>query len=778
MKKTINYFTVICAGALAIAGCQKPEMESNAAVSGDRTIITATLSEDGADSKTQMLPGSDADSYKVVWQAGDAIKTNGITSTEINISSANASSATFTFDGGVFDAPYYAVYPTAVASGFENNKYTLTLPEEQAYAGSDKFAPESALMLGYSATSGNVAFKHAMAYIRLTLTSGENPIKSVKLESNNQEALSGSFTAVCTDGIWTMSEGSTASVTLNCGAEGAAIGEKMLIAIPADTYEGGLTVTVTDTKNHYMARKATNSFTAEMGGIYDMAFEFVAQGTVVEGNIDINTVDDWTAFAKAVTGGDTYEGKTITLQSNLTVDTYFEYANGTFEGTFDGNGKTMTANGNKYPLFCIIGKTGIVKNLTTDGKYTEFISYGEAGNATISKINLGLIENCTNNADTEITKYTKSIVFGSIVGQNGGILKGCKNYGNIKVTVAMNENATDAGFYGGGLAAIGHTITGSASNGILNTDANCSPGSFIDCENHGNIEAYTAKDGSEETFAPIKSGFGGICGIVYLDGVTFTGCHNYGNINRKDNGAKTSSYFSSVGGILGRSAATNVPNKTYGAIDANAAENGYKTIFTNCTNSGTLRNYCRHSDSVKPTDSGARKDATGGIVGAICGKSEAAQVINCTNTGTIYTGWAAVSSGVSGGIAGTANNTKFLDCTSTGTVGTESSSNPLGATGGIVGMAIKDVVFDGCKATNNVTMYYASGKTLYWGLCCGIIITSASITKTNKVCSFGGSASVNGTAQNISAENYKTLLTAAAGKVLTYDDANVSYSAN
>ena len=77
MKKTINYFTLICAGALAVAGCQKPEMESNAAVSGDRTIITATLSEDGADSKTQMLPGSDADSYKVVWQAGDAIKTNG-----------------------------------------------------------------------------------------------------------------------------------------------------------------------------------------------------------------------------------------------------------------------------------------------------------------------------------------------------------------------------------------------------------------------------------------------------------------------------------------------------------------------------------------------------------------------------------------------------------------------------------------------------------------------------------------------------------------------------
>ena len=183
MKNTTKYLAVICTGILAIAGCQKPEMDVNESISGDKFVITATLSEEGADTRTQMVPGNDANSYKVEWQAGDAIQTNGKTSTEINISASNASSATFTFDGGVFDAPYYAVYPASAASGFENNKYTVTLPEEQTYAGSDKFAPQSALMLGYSATSGNVAFKHAMAYIRLTLTSGENPIKSVKLES-------------------------------------------------------------------------------------------------------------------------------------------------------------------------------------------------------------------------------------------------------------------------------------------------------------------------------------------------------------------------------------------------------------------------------------------------------------------------------------------------------------------------------------------------------------------------------------------------------------------
>ena len=783
MKKTNKYLAIACTGVLAIAGCQKPEMEDAANAAGQTTVIEATLSDEGIESKTQMTPGADADTYKVEWQAGDAVQMNGNPSTAIAIKE-DASNASFTFEGASFDAPYYAVYPAAAATAFADAAYTLSLPKTQTYVGSDKFSPEASLMLGYSAESGKVAFRHAMAYIRLTLSAGDAPVRSVTFESNNQEAMAGTFKATCTDGAWTLAKetGSVYAVDLVCEGEGAAIGDKMLVAIPAGTYAEGFRIVVKDTQSHYMVKKSTAQFIAEAGGIYDMSFDFVSQGTVVEG--DIYTVSDWTAFAKAVAGGNTYEGQTITLKSDLSVDTYFEYANGTFEGTFDGNGKTMTANGNKWPLFGTIGANSVVKNLTMDGKFTEFANYGEAGNATIAKINLGLIENCTNNADTEITGYTRSIIFGSIAGQNGGTIKGCKNYGNISITVAMSLNANDAGFYGGGLAAIGHTTSGSATNGALNTDASCVPGKFINCENHGDIELYVTKnsDGGN-SYAPLKSGFGGICGVVYLDNVEFSGCHNYGDITRKDimvdnTGPASSQYFSSVGGILGRSAATNVSAKTYGAIDANATTNGYNTIISGCTNNGTIKNYCRHSTGVSTSDSGARKDASGGIVGVICGKSETAQVNDCTNTGSVFTGWPSVSSGVSGGIAGTANNTKFLDCTSTGTVGTESSSNPLGATGGIVGMAFKDVVFDGCKAVNTANMYYASGKTLYWGLCCGIIITSASITKTNKVCTFGGTASVNGTSQNISAENYTTMLTASAGKALTYDVANVSYSAN
>ena len=766
MKKTINYFTVICAGALAIAGCQKPEMESNAAVSGDRTIITATLSEDGADSKTQMLPGSDADSYKVVWQAGDAIKTNGITSTEINISSANASSATFTFDGGVFDAPYYAVYPAAVASGFENNKYTLTLPEEQAYAGSDKFAPESALMLGYSATSGNVAFKHAMAYIRLTLTSGENPIKSVKLESNNQEALSGSFTAVCTDGIWTMSEGSTASVTLNCGAEGAAIGEKMLIAIPADTYEEGLTVTVTDTKNHYMARKATNSFTAEMGGIYDMEFEFVAQGTVVEGNIDINTVDDWTAFATAVTGGDTYEGKTITLQSNLTVDTYFEYANGTFEGTFDGNGKTMTANGNKWPLFATVGTKGVVKNITMDGKYIGFANAGEAGNATIAKFNKGLIQDVTNNSDATGISVTTGVVFASICGHNGGTLERCKNYGDISITYASTGNNA---LYGGGLCALGHTVNGAAAPSALNVDETCTPGQFIDCENHGNITVTTTNG------KPVRQGFGGICGLVYFNGVKFENCTNTGNISRVSNGEASNNFSASIGGILGRSAGWyTTDGGDSGALDTSI--NGFDTEFTNCSNSGILYSYCRHSGGITATGSCARSDGVGGIAGTLIGNAQNTQKVkDCTNTGDVTGGWNAnVNTAALGGLVGIAHYTEISGSRAICNISSKQKEY-MGAAGGLVACVMDAVtVKDNCIAKPTINVYSYTGKPLF----CGLLFGNVKATATVSSASVAGSITANGTAQEITSENYTDFLVASTSNKKLTSPVTTWYSAN
>ena len=748
MKNTYRYLAAICTGILSISGCQKPEMEDIITPADGTVVIEAALSDEGIGTKTQMTPGVDAGTYKVVWQAGDAIQINGNTSTSVSISQSNAGSASFMFEGAQFSVPYYAAYPAATAGSFTEGSYTVTLPAVQTYAGSDRFAPEAALMLGYAETAGTVTFRHAMSYIRLTLTGNGAPVKSVTVESNNQEALAGSFTATCTEGVWTLAqaEGSAFTVTLDCGAQGAAIGEKMLIAVPAGTYAEGLTIVIKNTDSQYQVKKATNPFTAEAGGIYDMSFEFASSGTVVEG--DICTVSDWNAFAKKIAEGDTFKGKTITLRNNLSVDTYFEYAQGTFEGTFDGNGKAMTANGNIWPLFATVGADGVVKNLTMNGKFTEFANTGEAGNATIAKINCGLIQDVTNYSDATGISVTTGVVFASICGQNGGTLERCKNYGDISVTYASSGNNA---LYGGGLCALGHTVSGPPTATALNVNDTCSPGQFIDCENHGNI-TVTATNGK-----PVRQGFGGICGLVYLNGVKFNGCKNTGNISRISNGEASNNYSASVGGILGRSAAWyRDGNGDSGALDTSVM--GFDTEITNCSNSGTLYCYCRHSGGISATGSCARTDGIGGIAGTLIGNSENIQKItNCTNTGDVTGGWNAnVNTAALGGLAGIANYTEI----SGGSVICNISSQPteyMGAAGGLVACVMDAVTVKGnCVAKPTINVYSYTGKPLF----CGLLFGNVKATATVSSASVAGSITANGTAQTITSDNYTTYLVA------------------
>ena len=744
MKKTNKYLAIACTGVLAIAGCQKPEMEDAANAAGQTTVIEATLSDEGIESKTQMTPGADTDTYKVEWQAGDAVQMNGNPSTAIAIKE-DASNASFTFEGASFDAPYYAVYPAAAATAFADAAYTLSLPKTQTYVGSDKFSPEASLMLGYSAESGKVAFRHAMAYIRLTLSAGDAPVRSVTFESNNQEAMAGTFKATCTDGAWTLAKetGSVYAVDLVCEGEGAAIGEKMLVAIPAGTYAEGFRIVVKDTQSHYMVKKSTAEFIAEAGGIYDMSFDFVSQGTVVEG--DIYTVSDWTAFAKSVAGGNTYEGKTVTLRSNLSVDKYFEYANGTFEGTFDGNGKTMTANGNIWPLFTTIGENGIVRNLTIDGEFSRYANPAEVGNATIAKINKGLIQDVTNYADTELSG---TYVFGHIVTQNGGTLERCKNYGNMTLTYT----ATGAsGLYGGGLCAIGHTVSGAPSATEINVDETCTPGQFIGCENHGTI-TITAAAGK-----PVRQGFGGICGVVYLNGVKFDGCKNYGAISRISTDEVSNNYSASVGGILGRCAAWYLGDYG-GPLDWNTQ--GYDTQFISCINEGTIYCKCKHSGGLTATGSCARLDGVGGIVGSAIGNSSNKPIMNaCTNIGDVTGGWTTVVNATAlGGLIGIANYVEISDSDAICNI-QSASTEFIGAAGGLVAYAITNVtVKDDCIANTTMDIYSYPGKPFLYGLVIGNIQTSATVSSV----SVGGSIKANGTDLNITSENYTGYLVSSA----------------
>lgn len=725
---------------IALSACDK-QVELNI-VPANTVTLEAVFADD---TKTAV------NGLSCTWSDGDAVVVNGETSTGVEILAAGKA-ARFTFP--IIDAPYYGIYPASayVASSFDpdNEKYgNVVIPSVQNYvAGS--FDPNAAIMVGVQEEDGKgIAFSHAMAYLKLNIVGSDTDATAqVQVWANAGENLSGTFTfdpvGVCIN----EDRFNGNAVTMECGA-GAPQGQPILIAIPAKTYTEGLSMRIKDVKNHYQILKSTKEFTATAGKIYPSNISFAPTGTLIDGGI--YTASDWAAVAQAVTNGDDYAGKTLTLMNDLEVPTYFAYANGTFNGTFNGNGHKFTAGANIWPLFAEIGIDGVVQNVKIYGAFDKPANQAIAGNATIAKLNYGLIKDCDNYSNTEL-EIGGGLVFGTICAQNGGEVKNCKNYGNITIHHTPSSNV---GLYGGGIAAVGHIIKGGASATTLDVDEECTPGTFTNCENHGDI--FVEGKGSSFT---IRNSVGGICGLVYMNGVSFSGCKNYGAISRISNGEGSSNKAATVGGILGRSCSwyTVSPGDS-GALD-NGGVNGFNTQIINCTNSGAIKIFCRHSGGVTNNGSGARGDFAAGIVGAIVGKgANSSTVTGCTNSGTVEGGWTAldVNSTCLGGIAGLANATNFTSCTSEGTL--KSTGNyAVGAAGGIVAFALSDVTLTSCNAKNtiNVMQGYkdATKRHCMPGLAIGNVVTSASFSN----CKVGGTISVDNSSLGVNSSNYQNFV--------------------
>ncbi len=736
MQSIMKKITILSALVLAFVACTPKELAPAA------TVQTITLRASVQDATKTVLVDNGDRTYNVNWTSTDAINVNGEASTGIVVSGTDAREATFTLP--VVDVPYVAVYPaSAYSSGYTAAADTetpatmkVTLPAVQNYV-ADGFDPAAAILLGKGDAA--LAFNHAMAYLKITVTGAADTdaIKSIRVQANNGAAMSGQFTATFGD-IPALSGGVAYSdVTLNCGS-GVAQGDPMYIAIPAATYASGINLLIIDTADHFMTVRSTASFTAIAGKVYptSVAFNPSTESPVAGG---IYTVADWAAFAKSVSDGYDYAGETVTIMNDLTVDTHFAYADGTFNGTLEGGNHTLTANGNIWPLINTLGTSGVVQNVNIDGSFASMANSPQAGNATIAKVNLGLIDNCVNYASTEVTINTACIV-GVICAQNGGELRNCKNYGNMTI----HHNATaNVGLYGGGLAALGHVVLGNSTPTSVDADESCPAGKFTNCENHGNI--FLEVKGKYA----MKSAVGGICGQVYHNGVVFDGCKNYGAITRISNGEETSNMATTVGGILGRSCAWYTAGS--GSTGALGFDKGYDTKIIDCRNEGTIKTFCRHSGGVTNSSTGARVDAAGGIVGAIVGISGSVPTISgCTNTGTVQGGWnTSVNTAVLGGLAGLATYTNISSSHSDCIL--ESVDNTaVGAAGGLVGFALQSVNIENSIAESDIDVYRKSGSAILPGLLIGNVVTSAAFTS----CQVCGSISVGGSSLGVNSSNF------------------------
>lgn len=490
MKKILVAFT---AGLFLFSSCANDEFLSE----NGTTLVSVSLPEL---SKTYF--GAHAgSSYSVYWSASDAIQINGANSTGISISSGNKSAAEFTI-GAFLSYPYRAVYPAALASGYVADSVVVTLPATQSYtAGS--YDPAAGVMLGY-ASSGDVSFKSAMAFLKVNISGGSDsdPIASVRVRSNidmsgsggdyGRQSMSGAFVANFSSAggslVRRVNDGS--SVTLDCGS-GVAQGTDLFIAIPPQTYSKGINLFIVDTNGDYQEVVSSKSFTAEAGTVYNT--EVVFNGGKTWSGPGLYTETDWNALAAQVTfNTDCEEFKdesgTYNLYSDISATSLMRFGgvqgnNSHFYGVLDGNGHSVTTSTMSVPLFTYID--GTVKNLTIGGSKlsinntgwgTAMLALDLYGGALVDNVtaNYSVTAPCTSTGTVKLCYYglVRDIFEGAVMQNctqqsnfvipdqdkttgdcevltfaedNAGTIKDCTNSGNITVANAMPQKVICAG---------------------------------------------------------------------------------------------------------------------------------------------------------------------------------------------------------------------------------------------------------------------------------------------------------------------------------------------
>lgn len=663
MKRIFDFMTA-AAVALAVAGCAKeiegeiqvPEQQEEEA---GTMVIGAELSDSpDADDVTKTLISDNGDkTYSVFWADGDQILVNGETSTNIDIDPVNKKSASFTLD--VVDAPYCAVYPAGlyVKDSYKTVKedstvIEITIPSTQTYE-ENGFDPNAAIMTARGDAGGGLAFKHAMAYLKVAVTG--TTVKSIRVNGNDNEALSGAYTiSYSKSGIAFGPKknekgkaiGNT-SATISCGESGVASGTPVFIAIPAREYKSGLTLTIVNAENQYQVVHSMKTFTAVPGKVYPTEIAFKAAGTYLEGGI--YTVEDWNGFVAAVNKGDwsawktTVDGKEgVHLMADINSSTNLPRTNDIIEGSKDkcewngdfyGHGHTITHAGTE-PLFLHVGESGKIMDLKVAGDRIANTNNGWPGVLVLN--NSGEINNCESSVD--ITLEGNSTNASTICRSNNGKIINCKNTGNITI-----KNPTAEVKVGGITLYSSGTITGCTNTGAINVtgvDVNClvsgvvlmASGKVSDLANEGDMTVEANLSATREIY------MGGVIGkcetpeINIIPAGNVVGeifrCKNSGNLKIQKSGA-----FHMKGGCLGGVAASvNTGSSTKDC-----------TIFDSCTNSGSISFYEKETILKSGIPSGAY--AVGGILGRcsvlkdvyydFSSKSYTVIRVNCVNTGNI-----------------------------------------------------------------------------------------------------------------------------------------------
>ena len=168
-------------------------------------------------------------------------------------------------------------------------------------------------------------------------------------------------------------------------------------------------------------------------------------------DLEIGTLAELQAFARAVDEGNSYQGQTVVLTADIDASSAEKWNsigetadNKSFRGTFDGQGHTVTfaiksATGYNG-LFCY--NFGTIKNVKIAGSI-ETTEKAATYNGAVCALNKsgGIVDSCINEASCTYSANYSS----GIAGQNAGTVTNCINRGSISGAFMMSGAITCGG---------------------------------------------------------------------------------------------------------------------------------------------------------------------------------------------------------------------------------------------------------------------------------------------------------------------------------------------
>lgn len=687
---------------LALVSCQsKDDPKPDPKPDPIAEPVTLSLSSGFRDQTKTVLGELSGGVYPVYWTDGDRICVNGVKSSTAYGLEDKCVNADFTVEG--VKAPYHIVYPSIICGNIsEDGVASVSIPAAQAYT-KGSFADMSAIL--YGSTEGtSCELRNLCGVVRIPLLKGAEwggNIKSITLSSKSTDApLSGEFSLDTVEGSL-VSISSDASVLLSLPASGvdldAVTPEYFLISVPGGEYPEGFSIILGSDEGNMLCDWTGE--TAVPAGIV-VTLEPIAYKPNNTKLID--GIDSWNEFAAAVNAGD-YERWLDPETGEATVVADISYGGDltTIESVpagmvINGGGHIIKRASASEPLIVLINEGATVKNLTIGGNRTGLSASAtdDRGTGNLAAFNRGTIENCVNQMNVSLQDMDRPLKIGGMVTDNAGLIKDCRNEGDITINLNISANRN---LYGGCFAALAHRN--------VNSTQYC--GDFIGCVNKGSIVINRTATG---IFSFTRFALGGIVGCVEQgtkDGehTLISGCSNSGNITCWQDSKHTSTnYGYSVGGILGRNCVISAgPDFYYYVGGANATSySGYYVEIKDCDFTGSI-DASVYSAGGAFTMSGARQVYVGGVVGSLQSAWDSpADISGCTVKAEIRSGNTSTAD-CTGGICGGGGYATISDCTAEASFAlsrnTLCTATCLGFIGGAVGFVTRDLTLKDCSVT-------------------------------------------------------------------------------